>query len=98
MAVVQRPVGDEHVREALVHHYARLAAQYAGSRDRSWYDRLAAAMAGDILIEPGWLLRPIIGDDVDIYGLYRVYGDGRIERDRYVEHVERERFRRAGAG
>jgi hypothetical protein len=95
MEAVHTVLADRQVRAALVDHYARMAGQYEGSTHRSWHERLAAATAGDILIEPGWLLRRIVGDDVDIYGFYRAYPDGRIERDRYVEHVERDRFRRA---
>ena len=81
------------VREALLAKYESLAAQY--SNQRGWGDRLEAVCSGDVLVEPGWMLRPILGDDVDLYGLYRVYPDGRIERDRYIERIELERFRAA---
>jgi hypothetical protein len=93
----QPGVADHEVREALSRHYRLLAAEYAGSPHRCWDDRLAAAVDGDTLIEPGWLLRRIVGDQVDVYGLYRVYSDGRIERDRFLEHAERERFRSGSA-
>jgi hypothetical protein len=61
-----------------------------------WLDRLSAVEDGDILVEPGWMLRHVVDDELDLFGLYRVYPDGRIERDRYLERREIERFRTAG--
>jgi hypothetical protein len=84
------------VRAALIAKYEALAAHYP--EQRSWADRLEAVCAGDILVEPGWMLRTILGEDADPFGLYRVYPDGRIERDRYIERIELDRFRAAGRG
>jgi hypothetical protein len=83
---------DRRVRFELARRYAEIAAQFPDAPNDGWRERLAAAAADDVLVEPGWMLRPIVGDDVDIHGLYRVYGDGRIERDRFIERQERARF------
>jgi hypothetical protein len=53
---------------------------------------------GDVLVEPGWMLASIGALDADPFGLYRVYPDGRVERDRHIERMELERFRAAGRG
>jgi hypothetical protein len=82
------------VRDRLCARYRQLCAQFPDPA--AWGDRLAAIEEGDILVEPGWMLRPIVAFDVDIHGLYRVYPDGRVERDRYLERREVERFRAAG--
>jgi hypothetical protein len=78
-------------------HYRELAAQHPDDRHDSWRDRLAAAIFGATLVEPGWMLRRVPGDTIDIYGVYRIYGDGRVERDRFLEREDRERFLRAGS-
>jgi hypothetical protein len=82
------------VRALLLERYEALAQQYP--QRRSWHERLQAVCAGDVLVEPGWMLRPILGADVDLFGLYRVYPDGRVERDRNIERADLERFRTAG--
>jgi hypothetical protein len=83
------------VRSALLARYESLVAEYPNQR--GWIDRLEAVRGGDVLVEPGWMLRPILGDEVDTYGLYRVYPDGRIERDRFIERLELDRFRASAA-
>ena len=64
------------VRAALLAKYQAIVAQYPDSR--SWFERLEAVCVGDILVEPGWLLKQVVGDEIDPYGLYRIYPDGRI--------------------
>jgi hypothetical protein len=82
---------DRRVRVELAARYAELAREYPHRPE--WWDRLEAVRAGDVLVEPGWMLAPIIGDGIDVFGMYRVYPDGRIERDRYIERAEERRFR-----
>jgi hypothetical protein len=86
---------DPEVRSALAERYAAIASQLSDERHTSWRDRLDAVVGGQVLVEPGWMLRPIVGDDVDIFGFYRVYADGRIERDRFLEQREHARHRGA---
>jgi hypothetical protein len=82
------------VRAALIAKYEALVAQYPDSG--SWLERLEAVCVGDVLVEPGWLVRQILGDEIDPFGLYRIYPDGRIERDRNIERADLHRFRAAG--
>jgi hypothetical protein len=90
-------VADGEVRRSLISQYRELAAQYPDDRHDCWRDRLAAAISGETLVEPGWMLRRVLGDTIHIYGVYRVYGDGRVERDRFLEREDRERFLRGGS-
>jgi len=92
-----RGQGNHDVRMALIERYEEVIDELGTPRP-AWSDRVAALREGETTIEPGWMLRPILGDAVTTYGLYRVYGDGRIERDRRIERAERQRFRRAGEG
>jgi hypothetical protein len=82
------------VRRMLIERYERLAEHALGRA--TWLDRIEALREGEISVEPGWMLRPIIGASIDRYALYRVYPDGRVERDRRIERAELERFRAAG--
>jgi hypothetical protein len=82
------------VRAALLAKYESIAAQWPDAP--SWTERVEAIRCGDVLVEPGWMLTDIVREPVDTFGLYRVYPDGRIERDRHIERVERDRFRSAG--
>jgi hypothetical protein len=82
------------VRAALLAKYEVLTATFP-NRPR-WHDRLEAVCVGETVVEPGWMLRDVL-DDVDLFGEYRVYADGRVERDRYIERIELDRFRTAGA-
>jgi hypothetical protein len=82
------------VRAALIEKYEALVALYPSQQ--RWVDRLGAVCDGDVLVEPGWMLRTILQDDADLFALYRIYPDDRIERDRYIERVELDRFRTAG--
>jgi hypothetical protein len=79
------------VRAALAARYAELAREYPQRPE--WWERLEAVSAGDVLVEPGWMLRSIVDADIDVFGLYRVYPDGRVERDRNIERAEVRRFR-----
>jgi hypothetical protein len=81
------------VRAALAVRYAELASEYP--QRRAWWDRLEAVCAGDVLVEPGWMLDSIVDEDIDVFGMYRVYPNGRIERDRFIERAEVQRFRHA---
>jgi hypothetical protein len=87
---------DDDVRSALLDRYEELITQLP-TLSRAWVDRANALRAGEITVEPGWMLRPILGETIEIFGLYRVYNDGRVERDRLIERAEKERFRRAAA-
>jgi hypothetical protein len=82
------------VRAALVDRYERMAAQALGRE--AWLDRADALRAGEISVEPGWMLVPILGESIEPFALYRVYPDGRVERDRMIERAELRRFREAG--
>jgi len=88
-------VDEDNVRAALIERYERLMHELA-TEHRAWTDRIDALRDGEITVEPGWMLRPILGDSIETFGLYRVYPDGRIERDRRIEGAEANRFRQAG--
>jgi hypothetical protein len=82
------------VRAALLAKYEAIVAQWPD--EPSWTERVEAICCGDVLVEPGWMLTDIVREPVDTFGLYRVYPDGRVERDRHIERLERERFLNAG--
>jgi hypothetical protein len=81
-------------RAALIAAYESLVALYP--QRRRWMDRLEAVCVGEVLVEPGWMLRSVLDDDADLFALYRVYPDNRIERDRFIERIELDRYRSAG--
>jgi hypothetical protein len=87
---------DPMVRQALIDCYTLIATELADRGDRGWFDRIDAIRSGETVIEPGWMLRRVSDGEFDVFGLYRVDADGRIERDRRIERGHRERFRRAG--
>jgi hypothetical protein len=89
-------IADPAVREALIDRYSRIAGEFADIDHRGWSDRVDALRSGETVIEPGWMLRHVCDGDFDLFGLYRVDADGRIERDRHIERRHRERFRQAG--
>jgi hypothetical protein len=87
----------ERVRRALIEFYEPLARDFSDAEHRCWAERLEALRAGEIVVEPGFLLQHVIDEPLDVFGLYRVYPDGRVERDRHIERSERDRFRRGGS-
>ena len=95
MSISTRRQEVDEVRLALIERYEQVIEECGNDRP-AWTDRLDALREGEITVEPGWMLRPILGDSIEPFGLYRVYGDGTVERDRRIERAELRRFRRAG--
>ena len=90
----RRTPADPIVRQALIERYTRIAREFSEVDNGGWIDRIDALRSGETVIEPGWMLRRVCDGEFDVFGLYRVDADGRIERDRRIERQHRERFRR----
>jgi hypothetical protein len=90
-----RTPADPSVRPALIDCYSLIAQEFAGVDNPGWSERIDALRSGETVVEPGWILRRVCDGDFDVFGLYRVDADGRIERDRRIEQGHRDRFRRS---